>query len=58
MKDADDMPMPMSDGGKAPDEKLDADPRTDEEITLKIKAPFNDALRVLMGKPRQESPST
>ena len=57
MKDADDMPMPMSEDGKASDEKPDAKPQADEEIVLKIKAPFNDALRVLMGKSTRESPS-
>ena len=52
----DDMPMPMSGDGEVSESKPDMEPPKDEKRTyqkpLKIRGSFDDALRVLVGKPR------
>ena len=55
MKDEDDMGMSS---GEVSENKTDTEPRKDEKRTyekpLKIRGSFDDALRVIVGKPRAE----
>ncbi len=60
MNDETDMPMPMSDGemsGDKPDTKPSKDGKRTYEKPLKIRGSLDDALRVLVGKQGQKSPS-
>ena len=56
MNDEPDMPMPMSGDGEVSESEPDMKPRKDEKRTyqkpLKIRGSFDDALRVIVGKPR------
>ncbi len=58
MNPEDDMDMPMSGDGEASENKADMEPPKDEKRTyqkpLKIRGSFDDALRVIVGKPRAE----
>ena len=58
MNDEPDMPMPMSGDGEASENKADTEPPKDGKRTyqkpLKIRGSFDDALRVIVGKPRAE----
>ena len=56
MKDETDMDMPMSGDGEVSENKADMEPSKDGKRTyqkpLKIRGSFDDALRVIVGKPR------
>ena len=58
MKDDEEMDMPMSGDGEASETEPDMEPPKDERRTyekpLKINSTFNDALRVLVGKPPEK----
>ena len=58
MNSEDDMDMPMSGDGEVSENKADTKPRKDGKRTyqkpLKIRGSFDDALRVIVGKPRAE----
>ncbi len=61
MKDEPDMDMPMSGDGEVSENKADTKPPRDEKRTyqkpLKIRGSFDDALRVIVGKPRTPNAS-
>ena len=60
MNSEDDMPMPMSGDGEGSESKAAMEPRKDEKRTyqkpLKIRSSFDDALRVVVGKPKMDTP--